>query len=127
MNTNADLVRRALAFHQSGQIAEAAQTYQLAIDSNANRPNAFHLFGLLCHEQGDSQQAIDLISRAIAFRPDVGQLHNSLGVVRMAIGEWTTAAESLHTALIHVPTLVDAQRNLSKMQVTTGRLVATST
>lgn len=115
MKLENQLVRRALAQHQAGATKEAIENYRLAIDNNPNDTDALHLLGLLLHEEGDNGQAIDLISKAIAIRPDLVAMHNSLGVVQMAIGDLDVAASSFRTAIAKMPTLQDARNNLVRL------------
>ena len=49
------------------------------LDIAPNQPDALHLLGLVAHQRGDELQAVELITRAIAFQPEAAIFHNSLG------------------------------------------------
>jgi Flp pilus assembly protein TadD len=61
---------------------------------------------------GRTQEAIDLIGRAIQIRPDEAEAHNNLGSALRAAGRLDEAAKSYFRAAQLKPTLASARNNL---------------
>ena len=61
--------------------SEAADVYQLILQSDPAQPVALHRLGVIAHQMGRSETAVDLITMAIANKPDYVGAHNNLGNV----------------------------------------------
>ena len=75
-----------LRLHGSGQLPEAEQVYRQILAAVPDHADSLHLLGLIAHQTGHSDQALELIGRAIAlngadpdFHNDIGGIHHSLG------------------------------------------------
>ena len=64
-----DDLSEAVRYHQQGQLEQAAQLYQQFLARYPDHPDALHLLGVIAFQQGDCQQAIERISRALVFNP----------------------------------------------------------
>jgi tetratricopeptide (TPR) repeat protein len=106
------VLSNALELHQAGQLASAAQLYQQILAREQENADALHLFGVLRHQQGDHRQAIDLIGRAVALRPNVPAFHANLSEVYRALGQLDRAAGCCRTALRLAPDYPEALNNL---------------
>ena len=73
------LFGEALRHHQAGRLAEAEQLYRQALAADPRHPDSLHLLGVLAHQVGRSDVAVELIGQAIAARGDVAFFHNNLG------------------------------------------------
>jgi len=60
----------ALQHHQAGRLHEAEQLYRQVLAQQPNHAKALHLLGVLAGQVGRNDVAVDLIRRAIAFRPN---------------------------------------------------------
>ncbi len=60
-----DLLAKAIAKHQSGQLGEAEAAYQQIISIDPRHSLALHNLGVIAHHQRRHQKAIELISSAI--------------------------------------------------------------
>ena len=69
----------AAELQRGGELDAAEAAYRLVLDIAPNQPDALHLLGLVAHQRGDELQAVELITRAIAFQPEAAIFHNSLG------------------------------------------------
>ena len=69
---------RAMELHQTGQIGPAARLYQQILAQDEENADALHLLGVLRHQQGDHAQAVTLIGRAVAMRPNIAAFHANL-------------------------------------------------
>ena len=50
-----DVLKAAVALHQSGRLAEAAPLYQQVLAADASNAEAMHLLGVLHHQQGGAR------------------------------------------------------------------------
>ena len=53
--------------HQAGRLAEAEQSYCQVVARDPGNADALHLLGVVTHQKGFPDLAIDLIRRAIAI------------------------------------------------------------
>jgi tetratricopeptide (TPR) repeat protein len=102
----------ALQHHQQGRLAEAAQRYQAILAANPKDADALHLLGVLSHQLGKSQQAIELIGRAVALRPAAAVYRANLAETLRTAGQLDAAAAQCHAALELAPENPDARNCL---------------
>ena len=88
------LLRQAIAAHQGGDLAAAA---------DPQNADALHLSGLIEFQLGRAERAVDLIGRAIAENGGVADYHANLGRVLQAQGRPKQAAESYRHAVRLAP------------------------
>ncbi|WP_158280245.1 glycosyltransferase family 61 protein [Azospirillum sp. TSH100] len=88
-----DLVTRAIAHHQAGQLGEAERLYETALCLSPFDFNALHCLGLVRWRSGDPQAGAALMQRAVAVNPffdapfiNLGNLYRSLGQPETAAG-----------------------------------------
>ena len=65
--TDSELTR-GWQLHQAGQFAAAARCYHAVLTQKPDHAGALHLFGLLHHQNGYFERAVELIGRAVAAR-----------------------------------------------------------
>lgn len=58
-------LRKALQYHESGQLEKANRIYDKILKVNPNHPDSLHLKGFLAHQLGKNDTVIELISKAI--------------------------------------------------------------
>jgi tetratricopeptide (TPR) repeat protein len=104
-------LRSALQHHQAGQLPQAEVLYRQILEAVPNHPDALHLSGLLAHQAGRLDLAIDLISKAIRIKPS-GPMYYNLGVSLQAQGKLDAAIESYRSALALKPEDAEAHSNL---------------
>ena len=64
--------------HRLGRIAEAEPLYRQVLDAAPRHADALHLLGLALHQSGTGSEAVDLVRRAIAERPNVPDFYSNL-------------------------------------------------
>ena len=64
--------------HRLGRIAEAEPLYRQVLDAAPRHADALHLLGLALHQSGTGSEAVDLVRRAIAERPNVPDFYGNL-------------------------------------------------
>jgi len=107
-----DVLRAAIALHQTGQLGQAAQLYQKVLARDESNAEALHLLGVLHHQQGDHARAVERIGRAVALKPNVPGFHANLAEAYRALGQFERAAGCCHTALSLQPDYPEALGNL---------------
>jgi tetratricopeptide (TPR) repeat protein len=85
--------------HKEGRLSQAETIYQQILQSDPNQPIALHLLGVIAHQTGKNDVAVDLITRAIAIDPDLAEAHSNLGTALRGLGKLEEAVTSYHKAL----------------------------
>ena len=106
------LLAEAVEHHRAGRLAEAEGRYRRILEREPAHADALHLLGLLAHQVGQHEPARQLVTAAVAVKPEVAAFHNTLGNVRRALGQLDAAAESYRQALARQPGLAEAHNNL---------------
>ena len=47
---------------------------------------ALHSLGVIAHQRGDNERAVDLITKSVTLKPDYAEAHSNLGVTLQALG-----------------------------------------
>jgi len=102
----------AMQHHTAGRLAEADGLYRQVLQTDSNQPVAMHLLGVIAHQVGDDEVAVDLISKAIDIEPDYAEAHNNLGLALQALGRSDDAATSYRKAITIKPGFAEAFNNL---------------
>ncbi len=102
----------AVHHHQGGQFREAETIYRQILRGEPTNAEALHLFGLLAHQTGDNEAAVERIGKAIAANPRKALYRFNLGVVLEAKGDLNRAAACYRKTLSLDPENADAFNNL---------------
>ena len=73
--------------HNSGDLLGAESIYQQILEPEPNQPVALHLSGVVAHQLGKNDLAVDLISKALTIRSDYAEAWNNLGTVLQKQGK----------------------------------------
>ena len=115
-------IDRALRHHAAGRLPEAGRLYQRILLADPHQPVALHMFGVIAHQRGNNEVAVDLISKALAAQPDYADAHSNLGAVFQSLGKLDEAAASYEKALAIRPDFAEAHYNLGNVLRLLGRL-----
>jgi tetratricopeptide (TPR) repeat protein len=107
-----DTLTAAIEMHRTGQLGAASQLYQKVLARDQGNAEALHLLGVLLHQQGQQTRAIELISRAVALRPNAPAYHANLAEAYRATGDFERAAGCCRVALAIWPDYPEALCNL---------------
>ncbi len=117
MTANEALVR-----HQSGDRTAAEILYRAALEENEADGKALHGLGVLCFETGRREEAIELLERGAALRPDDLTLQLNLAASYAAVGRFSDAERLFRAALARDPSVFEAQMNLANVLRDQGRI-----
>ena len=107
-----ELFATALQHHRAGRLNEAETLYRQILATDSNHPDSLHMLGVLAHQTGQPQLAIDLIRRAITGNSAVPAFHNNLGNALGAAQRWPEAEASYRRALAWKQDYAEAHYNL---------------
>ena len=78
----------AVQHHQAGNLPEAESIYQQILQAEPNQPVAMHLLGVIAHQSGKNDIAVNLITKALAIKPDYAEAYNNLGLAHKELREF---------------------------------------
>ncbi len=107
-----DPILQAVDHFRAGRYGEAAA---ICVDLRGRDPeNAEinHLLGVIRYHQGDSADAIKLLTQAVAAAGASAEMHNNFGAVLKQLGRTEEALVAFHRALELKPDYADALNNL---------------
>ncbi len=81
----------AVAHHQSGRLAEAESLYRDSLTLDPNHADSLNCLGILAHQCGRNDAALELIGRAIAMQERNPQFHYNIALVLAASGRMDDA------------------------------------
>jgi Flp pilus assembly protein TadD len=81
-----------------------------------------HLLGLIAYQVGKNDISVDLMTRAVAIRPDYPEAHCNLGISLNAQGNLDEAVASYNKALTIEPDYPEAHNNLGNALQEQGKL-----
>ncbi len=112
----------AVQHHRGGLLSQAEQFYRQILQVEPRHVGALHLLGLLAHQVGRGDLAIEYISQALRHRPDYAEAHSNLGMALAEMGKPTEAIASYQQALRLKPELAETHNNLANMFRQQGNL-----
>src|SRR5207245_9111689 len=74
----ARLLAEAASHHHAGRLAAAERLYRRILAVDPKHADSLHLLGLIAHQNGHSDEAVDLIGQSIALYGAVPELHNDI-------------------------------------------------
>jgi protein O-GlcNAc transferase len=112
----------ALEHHRAGRLELAEVVYRQILQADPSHAEAWHLLGVVAHQLGQHQAAVEDISRAIRLDADKAEYHNDLGVTQQAAGQIPAAIAAYERAIQIAPEYADACYNLGNALRTAGEL-----
>jgi tetratricopeptide (TPR) repeat protein len=119
-----DDLNAALGYHQRGQLEQAARAYQAILAADPEHADAWHLLGVVAHQQGDHARAVEHITRAIALWPGEASFHSNLAEAYRALGQFDRAAGCCRVALRLQPDYPEAANHLGLALLAQGKTEA---
>src|SRR2546423_7499358 len=104
----AELVSRALAFHQSGRLADAENLYRQILEGDPQQFEAWHFLGLIEAQRQNFQEADRLMSRSLEINSGTADAFANHARVLNALKRSEAALAQCEKALSLNPRLVSA-------------------
>lgn len=117
------LLDQALEHHRAGRLPQAEPLYRQILAAEPTHSDAWHLLGLVAHQTGNHQAAIELISRAISLNGTAATYYNSAGEALRMMGNHPQAIAAYENALRLNPAFAEAHNNLGTVYQNNGQLV----
>jgi tetratricopeptide (TPR) repeat protein/SAM-dependent methyltransferase len=115
------LLALAIDQHRAGQLAEAERTYRQILTADPGNADSLHLLGIIAHQRGEHEIAVDLIGRAIARKP-FAPFHYNCGLALAALGRAAEAGAQFEKAIGLNPSYAEAHASLGDALRDQGRL-----
>jgi predicted O-linked N-acetylglucosamine transferase (SPINDLY family) len=122
MATTAEALMLAAQHYQAGQAAPAEALCRHILRVDPADAYALHLLGLLAHQGRRWNEAIGFFRQALQLRPDLAEVHNSLGAVLTELGQLPEALRNFQEALRLKPDYSEALYNEGTTFRRMGRL-----
>jgi predicted O-linked N-acetylglucosamine transferase (SPINDLY family) len=116
----------ALDHHRAGRLPQAEHLYRQVCAADPENAVALHRLGVVAHQLGRADAA-DFLKHAVALKPDAADMHNDLGVVLGARGEFAAAASCFQRAVALRPDNPDAHNNLGAALARAGKFAQAET
>ncbi|HEX9023089.1 MAG TPA: tetratricopeptide repeat protein, partial [Geobacteraceae bacterium] len=111
----------ALRHHQSGRLAEAEAIYRRVLAADPEQADALHLLGVVAHQVGRSDIAVELIGKAVRRNAGNYAPFINLGEAYRGLGRLAEAELCYRRALEIKPDAVEAYNNLGIVLRDLGR------
>jgi protein O-GlcNAc transferase len=121
MVTISEAMDIALQHHQAGRFQSAEQIYRQILQADPNHADAWHYLGVMAHQLGKWEMAVDYVRRAIALNGNAFAFHN-LGNVLKDQGRLEEAITCYRRALEIKPDVVETYNNLGLALQEQGKL-----
>ncbi len=107
---------------QAGRLQKAERLCRQILERQPDHADALHLLGVIAHQTGNSEVAVELIGRAVAISARVAAYHNNLGEAYSALGQPDTAVTCYTKAVAINPIFVEAHDNLGNALKREGKM-----
>lgn len=93
------ILESAVGHHGAGRLPEAEGGYRQVLDTAPNHPVVLHLLGVIAHQVGQNDVAVELISKAVSVHPNYAHAHNNLDAALKELGRLDDAMASYRRAI----------------------------
>ena len=107
-----DALNQAVGHHQAGRLQDAEKLYRLILGTVPEQPDALHLLGVIAHQVGKHDAAIELIEKSLKVFPNYATAHNNLGEAYRAFERPLEAETNYRRAIELEPGFTAAHSNL---------------
>ena len=116
----AALFAKAVEAHQRGRLQEAEQQYRQILARDPGHADSLHLLGVLAHQVGRNDLAVELIGKALKANDRVPEFHYNIGLAYGALGRFEEAAAHNRRAIALDPNHAQAHLNLGNARKAQG-------
>jgi protein O-GlcNAc transferase len=122
MATVPEALAIALQHHRSGRLQAAEQIYRQILTVEPDHADALHLIGLIAHQKGNHELAIECMSRAVRLKGNDATIHNNLGGAYAALNRMPEATACYRLAVQFNPIYAQVHCNLGNVLRAQGKL-----
>jgi len=97
--------------HQAGRLGESERLYRGILAADPKHPGSLHLLGVIAHQMGRSEIAVNLIFRAISLNKGVAAYHSNRGNALKDLGRIDEALAAYDNAILLKPDFAEAHTN----------------
>lgn len=94
-----EAIRMAIGFQQRGQLEQADQVWSVVLEALPDHPKALHFSGVLAHQQGHADVALERIQRSLELESTHADWYSNLGIVLKTLGRADDAAAAFRQAI----------------------------
>lgn len=105
-------VDKAIAWHRAGRLLEAQRAYERILAIEQRHVTALHFLGVLHHQTGNSDLAVETIRHAIELDPEYADAHNNLGNILRETNQFDAAFDCYQRVVTLMPSHADGWNNL---------------
>ena len=117
-----EAVQMGIRHHRAGRLPEAEYIYGKVLEAIPDQPDALHFSGVVAHQLGRSEVALERIQAAIAASPEHADMHNNLGRILSELNRLGEARRAFERAIELAPdAAADAWNNLGTIHKREGR------
>ncbi len=106
-----DVLDQGFHHHNAGDLATAERHYQRVLQAEPNHPIALHLLGVIAHQVGKNQIAVDLIGQALRIKPDYTEAYSNRAIALQELKHFDAALASYDKAIALNPDFAEAHCN----------------
>lgn len=117
----------ALALQQAEQWAAAEDLYRTILEVAPDHADALHFSGVLAHQRGRSDEAVELIERSLALAPEQADWYSNLGIVLQHRLRLDEAIAAYRSAIALDPLHANAHSNLGVILRAKGEVAEAET
>ena len=118
--TIAQLLQQGLYHHRRGEIRLAMDRYADVLSRDPKSAEALYYVAVIACQEGQFQQGVDLVRRAMTFAPPEARMLNVLGQALDRLGQPLEAMKALDQAIALDPKLAAAHGNRANILVDAG-------
>jgi len=107
------ILARAFAAHQAGNIAQAEFLYKMVLQADKKQFDALHMLGIIEAQRGNFTGGLTRIQDALRVRPNAPEALINLGRIQIELGDPASAVATYRKALAADPKSALAHSNLS--------------
>lgn len=115
------LFAAALGHHQRGELQQADALYRQMLALKGDHFDALHYLGVLRHQVGQNDVAIELMGQALAVRERSPECHFNIALAFAALGQWEEAVTHNRRAIALRPDYPVAHLNLGNALKAQGK------
>jgi protein O-GlcNAc transferase len=108
-----DDLNLAVRLHRDGDLEGARRAYSRILSQDSKHPDALHLLGVVAYQNGDINESLTLISRAIQLAPEQASYYLNLGNAYRESNLFEQAVRCFEKAIDLNPDYADAYFNIA--------------